>query len=58
MTDDTDEGTLGVPEENERRDIGPECSLAAAEMADRVAGANESSVVGSATTSVDWERFR
>jgi hypothetical protein len=56
MTVDTDEGTLVVQEENVRSVIGPECSLDAAEMADKVAGANESPEVGSATTSVDWER--
>jgi hypothetical protein len=58
MTDATDEGTLAVLEENVRSDIGPECSLEAAEMADKVAGANESPEVGSATTSVDWERSK
>ena len=58
MTDVTDEGTLAGLEENVSRDIGPECNLVAAEIADRVAGANESSAVGSATTSVDWERSK
>ena len=59
MTDETAEGTLaGLPEENVSRDIGPECNLVAADMADRVAGANESSAVGSDTTSVDWERSK
>ena len=58
MTDVTDEGTLAGLEENVSRDIGPECNLAAAVIADKVAGANESSAVGSATTSVDWERSK
>ena len=58
MTDDTDEGTLAGLEEKVSRDIGPECNLVAAEIADSVAGANESSAVGSATTSVDWERSK
>jgi hypothetical protein len=53
MTDDTDNGTLTELEENVRRDIGPEFNLEAAVMADKVEGAREPSVVGSATTSVD-----
>ena len=40
-------------EENVRSEIGPECSLEAADIADRVAGAKESSEVGSEITSVD-----
>jgi len=42
--------------ENVRREIGPECSLVAAVMAESVEGAREESDVGSATTSVELAR--
>jgi len=45
------------PEEKVRREIGPECSLDAAAMAESVDGArDESSALGSAMTRVDSER--
>ena len=56
ITDDTDEGTLKLPDENVRREIGPECNLDAAVMAESVAGERADPSIGSATTSVDCAR--
>lgn len=56
ITDDTDEGTPTLPDENVRREIGPECSLDAAVMAESVDGERADPSVGSATTSVDCAR--
>ncbi len=54
ITDDTDDGTHTLLEENVRSEIGPECSLDAAVMAERVDGAMaDPSLVSSATTRVD-----
>jgi hypothetical protein len=54
ITDDTDDGTPTLPDENVIIDIGPECSFDAAVMAERVDGARaDPSFVSSATTSVD-----
>jgi hypothetical protein len=54
ITDDTDDGTPTLLDENVRRDIGPECSFDAAVIAESVDGARaDPSLVSSATTSVD-----
>jgi hypothetical protein len=48
---------LTFPDENVRREIGPECSFDAAVIAESVAGDRvDPSVVGSATTRVDCKR--
>ena len=56
MTDDTADGTPTSLDEKVSRDIGPECNLDAAAIAESVDGARaDSSLEGSAITNVELE---